>query len=95
MKKILKKETSIKKENIIIWPSLIKIEERLFVGRKPPDEIIVIAKLRELKILISIIFKINFSFFWTTPSCIPINAVRVLKGDPGGYSPCRTLSNKT
>jgi hypothetical protein len=37
---------------------LTKIEESSLTGRKPPDEIIVIAKLRELKDLIPIIFKI-------------------------------------
>ena len=29
-----------------------------------------------------------------TPSCIPIKAVKDLKGEPGGYSPCKTRSNK-
>ena len=58
MKKILKKETNINKENIIIWPSLTKIEERSFDGKKPPDAIIVIDKFREWKDLISKIFKI-------------------------------------
>ena len=59
MKKILKKETNINKENIIIWPLLTKIEERSFDGKKPPDAIIVIDKLREWKDLISKIFKIK------------------------------------
>ena len=58
MKKILKKETNINKENIIIWPSLTKIEERSFDGKKPTDAIMVIDKLREWKDLISKIFKI-------------------------------------
>ena len=49
---------SIKKENIITWKSFTKIDERLFTGRNPPDEIIVIAKLSELKDLIPKIFKI-------------------------------------
>jgi hypothetical protein len=35
-----------------------KIFDKLFVGKKPPDEIIVIAKLNELKDLILEIFKI-------------------------------------
>ena len=47
MKNILKNETSINNENIIIWISFVNIEERLFDGKKPPDEIIVIDKLRE------------------------------------------------
>ena len=56
---MLKKETNINNEKIIIWPSLIKIEERLFEDKKPPEEIIVIDKLREWKVLISKIFKIK------------------------------------
>lgn len=59
MKKILKKETNINNVNIIIWPSLVKIEERLFDGKKPPDEIIVIDKFNEWKDLMSKIFKIK------------------------------------
>ena len=58
VKKILKKEISIKRENIIIWKSLTKIDERLFVGRNPPDEIIVIAKFSELNDLIPRILRI-------------------------------------
>ena len=58
IKKILKKETSISKENIIIWTLLIKTEERSLIGRNPPEDIIVIAKLRELKALMLKIFKI-------------------------------------
>ena len=58
VKKILKKEISIKKENIIIWKSLIKTDERSFTGRKPPEEIIVIAKFNELNDLIPKIFKV-------------------------------------
>ena len=38
---------------------MIKIEERSFDGKKPPDEIIVIDKLREWKDLISKKFKIK------------------------------------
>jgi hypothetical protein len=37
---------------------LVKIDERLFVGKKPPDEITVIDKFKELKDLISKIFRI-------------------------------------
>ena len=56
---MLKKETNINNENIIIWASLVMIEERLFDDKKPPDEIIVIDKLREWKDLTSKIFKIK------------------------------------
>ena len=58
MKKILKNETSINNENITIWVWFVKIDERLFEGKKPPDEIIVIDKFKELKDLISKIFRI-------------------------------------
>ena len=52
VKKILKNEINIKKENIIIWKSFIKIDERSFTGRNPPEEIIDIAKFNELNDLI-------------------------------------------
>ena len=42
---------------IIIWELLIKILDKLFDGKKPPDEITVIAKFNELNILTSKIFK--------------------------------------
>ena len=58
VKKILKKEISIKRENIITRKSFIKIKERSFVGRNPPDEIIVIAKFSELNDLMPRMFKI-------------------------------------
>ena len=58
VKKILKKEISIKRENIITGKSFIKIKERSFVGRNPPDEIIVIAKFSELNDLIPRMFRI-------------------------------------
>ena len=58
VKKILKKDISIKKENTIIWKSFIKIDERLLTGKNPPEEIIVIAKFSELNDLIPRIFKI-------------------------------------
>ena len=58
MKKILKKETSINNEKIIICAWEIKIDERLLVGKKPPEEIIVIDKFRELKDRIPKIFRI-------------------------------------
>ena len=50
-KKILKKETSINIEKIITWEFWTRIIDRLFVGKKPPDEIIVIAKFNELNVL--------------------------------------------
>ncbi len=59
MKKILKKETSINNEKIIIWDWLVRIDERSLVGKKPPDEIIVIDKFNELKDRISKIFRIK------------------------------------
>ena len=57
-KKILKKDVSISNEVIIIWELFIKILDKLFEGKKPPEEIRVIAKFKELNILISKIFKI-------------------------------------
>ena len=38
---------------------MVKIEERSLVGKKPPDEIIVIDRFNELKDLMSKIFKIK------------------------------------
>ena len=57
-KKILKKETSINKEKIIICEFCTSIVERSFTGKKPPDEIIVIAKFNELNDLIPNILRI-------------------------------------
>ena len=57
VKKILKKEINIKKENIITWKSFINIDEISFTGRNPPEEIIVIAKFSELNDLIPRIFR--------------------------------------
>ena len=54
---MLKKETSIDKEKIIIWDWLVRIEDRSLVGKKPPDEINVKAKLNASKSRILIIFK--------------------------------------
>ena len=58
MKKILKKETSISKEKIIICEFWISIFERSLTGKKPPDEIMVIARFNELNDLIPNIFRI-------------------------------------
>ena len=55
---MLKKEISIRIENTITWKSFTRINERSFTGRKPPDEIIVIAKFNELNDLIPKMFKI-------------------------------------
>ena len=52
-----KKDISMVKEKRFIFRSVFNMEERLFVGKKPPDEIRVKAKLRELKALIEKIFK--------------------------------------
>ena len=43
---------------IIIWELLIKIFDRLLDGKKPPEEITVIARFKELNILISNIFNV-------------------------------------
>ena len=43
---------------MIIWELFIKILDKLFDGKKPPDEIRVIARFNELNVLISKIFKI-------------------------------------
>ena len=56
---MLKNETNINNEKITIWVWLTKIDDRSLVGKKPPDEIIVIDKFKELKDLISKIFSIK------------------------------------
>ena len=58
VKNILKNEINIKKENMIIWKSFINIDESSFTGKNPPEEIIVIAKFRELNDLIPRMFRI-------------------------------------
>ena len=58
IKKILKKEDSNKIEVIITWELLIRILDKLFDGKKPPDEIMVMARFRELNNLISKRFRI-------------------------------------
>ena len=50
---------SIKSESTIVCELFSNIFERLLVGKKPPEEITVIAKFRELNALISNIFKIT------------------------------------
>ena len=45
------------KEKIISFVSVFTTEDSLFTGRKPPDEISVIAKLKEVKVLKSNILK--------------------------------------
>ena len=56
---MLKKDVSISKEVIIICGLFIRMLDKLFEGKKPPDEIIVIAKFKELNILTSKIFKMK------------------------------------
>ena len=50
---MLKNEVNNKIDVIITWELLIKMLDKLFDGKKPPDEIMVIARFRELKSLIS------------------------------------------
>tara|TARA_B110000037_G_scaffold131327_1_gene149132 strand:- start:312 stop:626 length:315 start_codon:yes stop_codon:yes gene_type:complete len=59
IKKILKKDVNIKTDVTIICELLIKILDKLFEGKKPPDEISVIARFKELNILISNILRIT------------------------------------
>ena len=54
---MLKNEINIKKENTRTLVLLFKIVEISFTGINPPDEIILIAKLSELKVLNPKIFK--------------------------------------
>ena len=56
---MLKKDVNIRKDVIIIWELFIKILDKSFDGKKPPDEITVIARFKELNILISKIFSIT------------------------------------
>ena len=48
---MLKNEVSINNEAAIIWESFMRILDSELVGKKPPEEIIVIAKFNELKAL--------------------------------------------
>ena len=50
---MLKNEVNNKIDVIITWELLIKMLDKLFDGKKPPDEIMVIARFKELKSLIS------------------------------------------
>ena len=59
IKKILKKETNINNEKIIICEFWTSIVERSLTGKKPPDEIIVIAKFNEFNDLIPNILRIK------------------------------------
>ena len=47
------------REIIMIWELFIRIFDKLLDGKKPPEEITVIAKFNELNILTSKIFKIK------------------------------------
>ena len=51
IKNRLKYENNIKTENIISFVFVLMIELISLTGKKPPDEIIVIAKLKESKVL--------------------------------------------
>ena len=51
LKKILKKDESIKIEKITICELVNKILDKLSAGRKPPEDITDIAKFRELNVL--------------------------------------------
>ena len=55
---MLKYENNNNMEKINIWVLFLRIFESSFVGKKPPDEIIVKAKFNELKLRIDIKFKI-------------------------------------
>ena len=58
VKNILKNDVSISKEDIIICGSFIRIFDKLLDGKKPPEEMIVIARFKELNVLISKMFSI-------------------------------------
>ena len=58
IKKILKKEVSINRDVIIIWELFISMFDKLLVGKKPPDETMVIAIFKELNNLTLKRFKI-------------------------------------
>ena len=55
---MLKKDVSIKIDKTIIWEFSFIMLERSFTGKKPPDEINVKAKFKELKDLIENKFRI-------------------------------------
>ena len=55
---MLKNDDNINRDVIIICKLFIKILDRLFDGKKPPEDIIVIDKFKELNILISNMFRI-------------------------------------
>ena len=56
---MLKNDINIKSDVIRICELFIKILDKLFDGKNPPEEINVIAKFKELNILISKIFKMT------------------------------------
>ncbi len=56
---MLKNEISINNEKIISLVLVLTIDERLLTGRKPPDEIKLIDKLKELNVLNSKILSIK------------------------------------
>ena len=56
---MLKNDNSISNDKIIIWILSLKMLERSFTGKKPPDDINVKAKFNASKDLIEKIFKIR------------------------------------
>tara|TARA_B100000787_G_scaffold35561_1_gene24777 strand:- start:81 stop:416 length:336 start_codon:yes stop_codon:yes gene_type:complete len=58
IKNILKKDVNISRDVIITCVLFIKILDKLLDGKKPPEEITVMAKFKELNILMSNIFNI-------------------------------------
>tara|TARA_B110000114_G_scaffold149953_1_gene160571 strand:- start:921 stop:1214 length:294 start_codon:yes stop_codon:yes gene_type:complete len=59
VRKILKKDVSMSSDVMTICELFIKILDKLFDGKKPPDEITVIAIFKELNILISNMLRIT------------------------------------
>ncbi len=55
---MLKKDNSINKDKIIIWEFSLKIFERSFTGKKPPEEISENAKFNESNARIEKILRI-------------------------------------
>ena len=55
---MLKKDVNIKNEKTIVWVSFLIILDKLFVGKKPPEEIKENAKFNESKVLMENKFNI-------------------------------------
>ena len=56
---MLKKEVNIKRDIIIICEFSLRITDKSFTGRNPPDEIKLKAKFNESNVLIEKIFKVT------------------------------------